>query len=174
MHEEHALKVPSTANRIDSSTTVVASEGQPAVKEGVGSRENNSQGGKSVMGSDSASAMIDTAAEASATEALSGKNTDRSSANSGEVSMEEEKKRAVKMEEEGENSWKGFKLGYTIPGLEELGVMIGFLSLFLFFFFGQLAKSSLLPIRDPYLEESLHHDTAAQIETEVDEQEAHH
>jgi hypothetical protein len=61
---------------------------------------------------------------------------------------------------------KSFKLGYTIPGLDDLGVMIGFLSLFLFFFFNQLSKSSLVPMRDPYLEESLHHDTGALIEGE--------
>ena len=63
---------------------------------------------------------------------------------------------------------KSFKLGYTIPGLEEIGVLIGFLSLFLFFFFNQLSKSSLVPLKDPYLEESLHHDTGALIEGEGD------
>jgi len=61
---------------------------------------------------------------------------------------------------------KSFKLGYTIPGLEEIGVLIGFLSLFLFFFFNQLSKVSLVPMKDPYLEESLHHDTGALIEGE--------
>lgn len=61
---------------------------------------------------------------------------------------------------------KSFKLGYTIPGLEEIGVLIGFLSLFLFFFFNQLSKVSLVPLKDPYLEESLHHDTGAMIEGE--------
>jgi hypothetical protein len=61
---------------------------------------------------------------------------------------------------------KAFKLGFTIPGLEEIGVMIGFLSLFLFFFFNQLSKASLVPWKDPYLDESLHHETGALIETE--------
>ena len=61
---------------------------------------------------------------------------------------------------------KAFKLGYTLPGLEELGILIGFLSLFLFFFFNQLSKVSLVPMKDPYLEESLHHDTGALIEGE--------
>ncbi len=61
---------------------------------------------------------------------------------------------------------KAFKLGYTIPGLEEIGILIGFLSLFLFFFFNQLSKVSLVPMRDPFLEESLHHDTGALIEGE--------
>ncbi len=64
---------------------------------------------------------------------------------------------------------KAFKLGYTIPGLDDLGVMIGFLSLFLYFFFGQLSKSSLVPFKDPFLEESLHHDTGTLIETEEHE-----
>ena len=60
----------------------------------------------------------------------------------------------------------GFRLGFTVPGLEELGVMIGFLSLFLFFFFTQLERASLIPLKDPYLEESLHHETGANIEGE--------
>lgn len=64
---------------------------------------------------------------------------------------------------------KSFKLGYTLPALEDIGVMIGFLSLFLFFFFNQLTKASMVPMRDPYLEESLHHETGALISTEQDE-----
>ncbi len=68
---------------------------------------------------------------------------------------------------------KAFKIGFTIPGLEELGIMIGFLSLFLFFFFRNLEKASLLPWRDPYLEESLHHETGAQIESEHEEKAGH-
>jgi hypothetical protein len=69
-------------------------------------------------------------------------------------------------EGEHHDSSKEFKLGYTIPGLEEIGVLIGFLSLFLFFFFNQLSKSSLIPQKDPFLEESLHHETGAMIEGE--------
>ena len=61
---------------------------------------------------------------------------------------------------------KAFKLGYTIPGLDDIGVLIGFLSLFLFFFFNQLSKAPLVPMKDPYLDESLHHDTGALIEGE--------
>jgi hypothetical protein len=68
---------------------------------------------------------------------------------------------------------KAFKLGYTIPGLDDLGVMIGFLSLFLFFFFNQLSKASLVPFKDPFLEESLHHETGALIETEQHEKGGH-
>lgn len=67
---------------------------------------------------------------------------------------------------ETHGSDKSFKLGYTIPGIQEIGVLIGFLSLFLFFFFNQLSKVSLVPMRDPYLEESLHHETGAYIDGE--------
>jgi hypothetical protein len=59
-----------------------------------------------------------------------------------------------------------FRMGFTIPGLEELGIFVGFLSLFLFFFFRQLERVSLVPKNDPFLEESLHHDTGALIESE--------
>lgn len=68
---------------------------------------------------------------------------------------------------------KAFKLGYTLPGLEEIGIMIGFLSLFLFVFFSNLAKASLVPWRDPYLEESLHHETGALIDSEQEEKAGH-
>ncbi len=68
---------------------------------------------------------------------------------------------------------KAFKIGYSFPGLEELGIMIGFLSLFLFFFFKNLEKASLIPWRDPYLEESLHHETGALIESEQDDKAGH-
>jgi len=43
------------------------------------------------------------------------------------------------------------------PSVFEIGVMIGFLSLFLFATFKCLAKAPLLPENDPYLEESIHH-----------------
>lgn len=43
------------------------------------------------------------------------------------------------------------------PSLPEIGVMIGFLSLFLFVSFKCLSKAPLLPENDPYLEESIHH-----------------
>ncbi|MDX1910880.1 MAG: hypothetical protein SFV22_05310 [Saprospiraceae bacterium] len=69
---------------------------------------------------------------------------------------------------DGHHDARPFKLGFTIPGLEELGILIGFLSLFLFFFFNQLSKASLVPMKDPYLDESLHHDTGALIEGEGD------
>lgn len=51
----------------------------------------------------------------------------------------------------------GFVTGFTIPGLLELGTFLGFLGLFLYFIFAQLAKASLQPKNDPYMVESLHH-----------------
>jgi hypothetical protein len=50
-----------------------------------------------------------------------------------------------------------FALGFTIPGLLEIGIMIGFLSGFLYFVFSKLSQASLVPENDPYLGESLHH-----------------
>ena len=52
-----------------------------------------------------------------------------------------------------------FTPGFTIPGLLELGTMLGFLGLFLFVFFNTLSKAALVPKHDPYLAESLHHHT---------------
>ncbi len=52
-----------------------------------------------------------------------------------------------------------FKSGYTLPGLLEIGIFIGFLGGFLFFVLSTLAKAPLEPKRDPYMEESLHHHT---------------
>ena len=48
--------------------------------------------------------------------------------------------------------------GFTIPGLLEIGVMIGFLGFFLYFVFKRLSQASLIPKNDPYLGESLHHE----------------
>lgn len=53
----------------------------------------------------------------------------------------------------------GFKSGYTLPGLLEIGTFLGFLGGFLFFTLGQLTKARLEPKNDPYLEESVHHHT---------------
>ena len=47
--------------------------------------------------------------------------------------------------------------GFTIPGFLEFGTMIGFLGLFLFFVLSRMSKASLVPEKDPYLAESLHH-----------------
>ncbi|HHM20487.1 MAG TPA: hypothetical protein ENJ20_00560 [Bacteroidetes bacterium] len=51
-----------------------------------------------------------------------------------------------------------FVEGFTIPGLLELGILIGFLGLFLYFVFTRLSKASLVPVNDPYMDESLHHE----------------
>jgi len=50
-----------------------------------------------------------------------------------------------------------FLMGYNLPGFLEIGTFIGFLSLFLFFFWRTLASAPLTPKKDPFLEESLHH-----------------
>ncbi|MFZ4634853.1 MAG: hypothetical protein ACOYNO_11655, partial [Saprospiraceae bacterium] len=68
---------------------------------------------------------------------------------------------------------KSFKLGYTLPGFPEIGTLIGFLSLFLFMFFRNLQSAPLVPLKDPYLEESLHHSTGVYIEGE-DNGDSHH
>jgi len=52
-----------------------------------------------------------------------------------------------------------YKAGYTIPGLLEIGIFLGFLGGYLFFVLSMLAKAPLEPKKDPYFEESLHHHT---------------
>ena len=47
--------------------------------------------------------------------------------------------------------------GFTIPGLLEIGTFVGFTGLFLYVVFMNLAKASLLPKNDPYVQESLTH-----------------
>ncbi len=51
-----------------------------------------------------------------------------------------------------------FVAGFTIPGLLEIGIMLGFLAGFIYFVFTRLEQASLIPINDPYLDESLHHE----------------
>jgi hypothetical protein len=75
--------------------------------------------------------------------------------------------------EKGGGEPSGFRMGFTIPGLEEIGTLVGFISLFMFFFFRQLERVSLIPKNDPFLEESLHHETGALIESEQAEKAAH-
>ena len=53
----------------------------------------------------------------------------------------------------------GYKSGYTLPGLLEIGTFLGFLGGFLYFILGQLSRHRLEPKHDPYLEESIHHHT---------------
>jgi hypothetical protein len=59
---------------------------------------------------------------------------------------------------EGGHAAAGFVEGFTIPGLIELGVFIGFLGFFLYFIFSRLEKAALVPKNDPYYEETLHHE----------------
>lgn len=47
--------------------------------------------------------------------------------------------------------------GFTLPGLLEIGTMLGFLAGFVYVVFHQLSKASLVPKNDPYLAESVHH-----------------
>ncbi|MCP9235472.1 hypothetical protein [Lewinella sp. JB7] len=61
--------------------------------------------------------------------------------------------------DEGEAHTLGFKSGYTLPGLLEIGTFLGFLGGFLFFVMSGLSKARLEPKHDPYLEESIHHHT---------------
>ncbi len=154
-------------------TTPNVAGGRPASEEGMGTRENNSQGGQPLMAADSNTTKADSSAKATEMGASSTNiPSEKSESNAATAVGQAEGEHAGA--EHNADDWKTFKLGYTIPGLEEIGVMIGFLSLFLFFFFGQLQKASLVPFRDPYLEESLHHDTGALIESEEEEHEVHH
>jgi hypothetical protein len=57
-----------------------------------------------------------------------------------------------------------FVEGFTLPGFLELGTMIGFLCFFLFLVFNQLTKAALVPVNDPYLEESAHHEVLQDLE----------
>ncbi|MDQ3140912.1 MAG: hypothetical protein M3Q56_01555 [Bacteroidota bacterium] len=50
-----------------------------------------------------------------------------------------------------------FNIGFTIPGLPEIGLMIGFLALFIATTLHYISKASLVPKNDPFLQESLHH-----------------
>ena len=61
-----------------------------------------------------------------------------------------------------------FAMGFTIPGLLELGTMLGFLALFLFVVFNRLTKAPLTPKNDPYLHEAYHH------HVEIHADDAHH
>jgi hypothetical protein len=60
--------------------------------------------------------------------------------------------------EVGEHAAHAFTMGFTIPGFLEIGIGVGFLAAFLFVTFSTLTKASLIPAKDPYLGESLHHE----------------
>lgn len=50
-----------------------------------------------------------------------------------------------------------FEVGFHMPGGVEIGMMLGFLGLYLFVFFSSLSKASLVPKNDAYLDEGDHH-----------------
>jgi hypothetical protein len=60
--------------------------------------------------------------------------------------------------EAGHHAASGFVSGFTIPGLLEVGIMLGFLAGFIYFVFNRLEKATLVPQNDPYWEETVHHE----------------
>jgi hypothetical protein len=65
---------------------------------------------------------------------------------------------------EGAHHALGFAAGFSIPGLLEIGTMLGFLALFLYFVLLQLGKAALVPKNDPYMVESGHHSVWPYVE----------
>lgn len=57
----------------------------------------------------------------------------------------------------GAETASSFVSGFTIPGLLDIGVFLGFLAFFLYFVFMQLTKARLQPVGDPFIGESFHH-----------------
>ncbi|MBK7410224.1 MAG: hypothetical protein IPJ40_20505 [Saprospirales bacterium] len=57
----------------------------------------------------------------------------------------------------GHGDHGAFHMGFTIPGLLDLGAMLGFAALFIFVVFSRLEKVALEPTNDPYMAESVHH-----------------
>jgi len=72
--------------------------------------------------------------------------------------------------EHGAEHALGFAAGFTIPGLLELGTMLGFLAFFLYFILTRLEKAALVPQKDPYMAESEHH----QVWPFADDAHGHH
>ncbi len=52
----------------------------------------------------------------------------------------------------------GYVGGFTVPGLLEIGTLLGFLGLFFWVVFRQLEKAQLEATNDPYYEEAVHHE----------------
>jgi hypothetical protein len=50
-----------------------------------------------------------------------------------------------------------FVEGFTVPGLLEIGIFVGFAGLFIYTVFHHLSKASLVPVNDPYVQESKAH-----------------
>jgi hypothetical protein len=57
----------------------------------------------------------------------------------------------------------GLIMGFQMPGLLEIGTLIGFLGLFLWVVFRSLSKAPLVAARDPYIEESYHHEVIMEL-----------
>lgn len=57
----------------------------------------------------------------------------------------------------GAETASNFVAGFTIPGLLDIGVFLGFLAFFMYFVMLQLTKARLQPVGDPYIGESFHH-----------------
>jgi hypothetical protein len=51
----------------------------------------------------------------------------------------------------------GFIVGFDVPGLQDVGMFVGFGALFLLVVFSALSKANLYAANDPYFEESTHH-----------------
>ena len=58
---------------------------------------------------------------------------------------------------QAEHHGVGFNVGYSIPGIPEIGLMLGFLAMFVATTLHFLSKAPLTPKKDAFLEESLHH-----------------
>ncbi|MEO5581453.1 MAG: hypothetical protein ABIR66_02070 [Saprospiraceae bacterium] len=59
--------------------------------------------------------------------------------------------------QESHGTESSFVAGFTLPGLLDIGVLLGFLAGFLLFVFNEMSKAALQPKKDPYYVESLHH-----------------
>ncbi len=57
----------------------------------------------------------------------------------------------------GHEAASSFKMGFSIPGIADIGFMLGYLALFIATTLHFLAKAPLVPKNDPFLQESLHH-----------------
>jgi hypothetical protein len=84
-------------------------------------------------------------------------NHEEHSANTAMASMSATEKLDATNEAEFFNYSPDMTSGYGLPGLIELGIFLGFGALFVFTVFAQLEKATLVPKKDPYLEETLHH-----------------
>ncbi len=71
--------------------------------------------------------------------------------------VQEQSARLVADAGHGAETVSNFVSGFTIPGLLDIGVFLGFLAFFMYFVLLQLTKARLQPVGDPYIGESFHH-----------------